>query len=484
MPSLLDRIKNLFGDPKIGKGPREELKVTFEVPAGVGQVVTFGERPLRRGADGKTWSGQVGNGVYVLRWIADTGIPGSEYTIEITAPDSVKWKPNPKLKSASDGRINSFMTVRIGPKGGGGATPGSASPLIGVSILLLLSAMPVSAASQQIDLVEHHGAAIANVAPPGASPGLIGDAAAIFLTAGTADKKVTVEGNVHSWAVGTDGMHAGQLTLSAIAPLSENSPTTTLGDLRGPANGTRVSGTLASFTRSSQTPGAVQIAWCLRLRADGKLPKDFACGAEGEGPFDNQVLDALVKAGKVEREVLETYRRGGGQLQSLWSLTAEVGRSEFNYFQLGTLQHDTTVAIPWSIGGSMGFLTRRLGGVTLFSGGLRYEHSSKPGSNTQLCLPLGTGGALQCRTQPIGAPTRKEAFIADVQARRFFGARFAVNPTVSLRLNDGVLGLQMPVYFAGSTDGGLIAGATPSWNSEDDKFQLSVFVGKAFKFGL
>jgi hypothetical protein len=488
MPTVLDKIKNLFGTPKFGKEPREELKVTFEVPAGVGEVVSINGRPLQRAADGKTWNALVGKGVYILEWVADTGLGGTEYHIEITAPEALKWKPNPKLRATQSGRIDTFMTIRVG-SAGTGPQPASAMPLLGSIVLLFfLAGVPFSASAQTTDALqtaEHVTILTGGSAPPRTTAVPIVDAAALYLTAGSAEKKVSVEAQVQSWLTGMDGVESRRLVLSATAPLDEKSPSTTVGDLRGPSNGATVSATYAGFSRRRGESSALRLAWCLGLVAQAKLPNDFSCGDKPGLPFDQTRLAQLAKSDPARYSELNAiYERGARELRGVWSVAAEVGRSDYNYFQAGTLVHDTTVAIPWSIGGSWGRITRAFGGINLISGGLRYEHTFTPGASTQICVPLDTAGVEECRTQPIGAPAEKHAWVADIQARRFLGARLAANPKISLRLNDGVWGIQVPIYFAGPADGGLTAGALPSWNSEDDQFQLSVFVGKAFKFGL
>jgi hypothetical protein len=487
MPTLLDKLKNLFGTPKFGKEPRKELKVTFEVQAGIGELVSINGHPLQRAADGKTWTALVGDGVYILEWVADTGIGGSEYNFEITAPTETKWKPDPKLRATKSGRIDTFMTIRIGPAGSG-PQPLSSAIVGGFALLFLLAGMPSSASGQTVnplETAEQTRILTGGSAPPTATAVPIMDAAALYLTAGSAEKKVSVEAQVQSWVAGMDGIDSHRLVLSATAPLDEKSSSTTLGDLRGTSNGATVSATYAGFSRTRGESSALRMAWCKSLVVQGKLPSNFACGDEPGAPFAQTRLEQLAEQDPARYgELFATYERGAKQLRGVWSVTAEVGRSDYNYFQPGTLVHDTTVAIPWSVGGSWGRIARVLGGVNLISGGLRYEHTFTPGASTQICVPLATGGAEQCRTQPIGAPAEKHAWVADIQARRFLGSRLAINPKISLRVNDGVWGFQAPIYFAGPADGGLTAGALPSWNSEDEVFQLSVFVGKAFKFGL
>lgn len=486
MTSLLKKITAIIGGtPKFGNEPREELKVKFEVKQGIAEVVTLNDQPLRQSTDGKEWTGLVGAGVYVLRWIADSGLEDEPYTIEITAPEKDKWKPKKAMRTASDGHVDSYVTRQFGASGAKASTPADSGTIIGFVALCLFFGTFSSAAAQSVDSAYARVDPVTRVAPPGTTLTPIADLAAIYLTAGATDKKVSVEAQVQSWMRGTDGIASRRLKLSGAAPLDEEASTTTLGDLRGPQAGTEVSATLSGFRRDEAGETASLLAWCQRSRTANQLPADFACGAQGEEPFDYAELSSLAASGKVRPEVFRTYRQlAGARLRNLWSLTGTIGRTKFNYFEENTFAHQSTDETPWSVEGTYGQLWRLLGGVNLVAAGLRYERSYKAGSKSNICVPLGSGGATQCRNQPVGAPAAGEAWVANVQARRFLSPRLAVNPKVSFRIDDEVIGLQMPIYFAGPADGGLIAGLLPSWNSEDDRFSLSLFVGKAFRFGI
>src|SRR6185312_12194451 len=97
---------------------------------------------------------------------------------------------------------------------------------------------------------------------------------------------------------------------------------------------------------------------------------------------------------------------------------------------------------------------------------------------SQLCTPLGQGGALSCMDAVIGKPATTDKNVLSAEARAFIG-HFAVNPSVNVDITHKVTGIQMPVYFVSADDGGLIAGVTPSWRSDTRDFSAFVFVGGA-----
>jgi hypothetical protein len=447
--------------PQLGSEPRQTVEVKFEVKAGIGELVLMNDVPLSEDLGSGVWKARVGKGDYKLRWLADSGHDDEAYTVAVTAPECAAFNP-PQLRTDKKGRARGHTTIRVCAPGGGGG--GGA---LAVVAALLFAVSP--ATSQEAPLVTAPapvlGATLRTVPAP-----------VLYLTAGTEEKRARIEAEVASWSGGNSEFSRSHLVLAASAPLAGGDEPTVLADLRGLGGATTVSATLNGWTRGPLGTTQAIEDWCVDARDERRLAADFQCGEKPGSIFDAAKLPDLMMA---EHDVV-----AGGELRLLWAVAAEVGRQTVNYLREDDFAPEVAETTPWSVEGKVGTLVNAAGGINLVSVGARWQRSFQVGSPADICTPVGTGGALRCRNRPVGAPAEERESVLDVQVRRFLNPRFAINPHLSYAIDGGATGFELPIYVVANADGALIAGMTPSWNSEDDRVRLTLFVGKAFEFGL
>lgn len=68
---------------------------------------------LRRDSDTGRAAPRVRPGNYALEYRGKAGAPGQEYDIEVTAPPSAKWKPDPKKRADESGNVVRVKTLEV-----------------------------------------------------------------------------------------------------------------------------------------------------------------------------------------------------------------------------------------------------------------------------------------------------------------------------------------------------------------------------------
>lgn len=156
------------------------------------------------------------------------------------------------------------------------------------------------------------------------------------------------------------------------------------------------------------------------------------------------------------------------------------GRQNFQYLEPGTLTEQEDAKTNRSVRGYAG---------GLFDFGYlgvnhRYEVSHKAGNETEVCTPLGTGGALSCSDVVLGAPTERRANITQIELRHFVGENIGLNPRFNYKYAQGaeesVASVEFLVYFLQDRSNGLNGGLNLGWRSDTDAFTITLFVGSAF----
>ncbi len=117
--------------------------------------------------------------------------------------------------------------------------------------------------------------------------------------------------------------------------------------------------------------------------------------------------------------------------------------------------------------------------------GLSYRHAStyKAGKARQICVPVGTTTATECRNLPVGAPARADEDAIQIEARKFLGLRFALNPKVSYEFGGKVLIGELAAYCFPMADGRLAGGVTGSFSTETHSASATLFVGLPLDLG-
>ncbi|HEX8452058.1 MAG TPA: hypothetical protein VF647_08175 [Longimicrobium sp.] len=439
--------------PQLGGEPRQTVEVKFQVTAGLAELVLMDDVPLDRDAESGLWRARAGQGDYLLRWLADSGLDDEPYTLAVVGPECAAFKP-PPLRTDKKGRARGLTTIRV-------CAPAA------VLMSLWMAVHPATA---------QEGPLLTVPAPVAGATLRAVPAPTVYLTAATEEKRARIEAEVGKWSAGAGGFSRSHLVFSASAPLAEGEEPTILADLRGLGGATTASLALNGWVRDPVGRSADLQAWCLEARRHRRLPDTFQCG---------EVPGSILNPAKLSESMLAEHDVvAGGAFRFLWSIASEVGRETVNYLRADDFEPESEETMPWSVEGKFGTLVNAAGGVNLVSAGARWQQSFAVGAAADICTPVGTGGALRCRNRPIGAPAREREAVLDAQVRSFLTRRLAVNPHLSYGVNGGEIGIELPIYVVANSDGALIAGINPSWNSKTDRGRLSIFVGKAFDFGL
>ena len=162
----------------------------------------------------------------------------------------------------------------------------------------------------------------------------------------------------------------------------------------------------------------------------------------------------------------------------VWTIGLTGNRQKFEYV-LPTAPAD---AIKQNENGWSATLAyTRLYQNNLWSVGYSHEETYKAGSKAEVCVPLGTAGALTCVERIIGAPTEKTSELLFGEYRTLTTASFAISPRVEYDLKDSEWGVRVPIYFVTNKKEQLTAGIALGWTEEGGS-GAAVFVGKSFKF--
>ncbi|HEU4557691.1 MAG TPA: hypothetical protein VFS20_07565, partial [Longimicrobium sp.] len=180
---------------------------------------------------------------------------------------------------------------------------------------------------------------------------------------------------------------------------------------------------------------------------------------------------------KKHRDLLREFERVSGLRRPImYQATVTAAYDEHDFVNETTLEAGAQRLLPFTVSGTFGgFL-----GATLLTLNGRYEQRFEDGDEVEICSPVGVGTAERCETAHLGEPESASSTVITGQARRFLSTSTAVNPRLVYRLDDKTWSMEVPFYFIPNGDGALIGGIVPGWSSEDDKFTIRLFVGRAF----
>jgi hypothetical protein len=165
-----------------------------------------------------------------------------------------------------------------------------------------------------------------------------------------------------------------------------------------------------------------------------------------------------------------------------WGLTPivsaryEANRSKFSHLDDALVQQD-----PHHTSGAflvdVGFLTS---GGTLVTAGYRYADVWKAKSSVSLCRPISGTDAASCAPAILTAPTEKKTHGFEAQAKRFVTRNIAAQVVWAID-QDRHWQIDVPVYFIPDKDSkGLTGGLVASYQREEKRWDVSVFVGQRF----
>jgi hypothetical protein len=165
--------------------------------------------------------------------------------------------------------------------------------------------------------------------------------------------------------------------------------------------------------------------------------------------------------------------------------TVSASQQSFEYIDRSAFKSES--ASKLSLAGSMfgGLIGKRLDWS--LTGGFRYQRTYKAADEVNLCKALATAGLSQCLTGADGSPALGEQALLSLEFRKLVASTFAIAPRASVDVKTGNYSVDMPVYFAPDSGGGLRGGVRGTFVSKEvggggrkDSFALSLFIGVPF----
>jgi hypothetical protein len=188
---------------------------------------------------------------------------------------------------------------------------------------------------------------------------------------------------------------------------------------------------------------------------------------------DNCTVSADVPADKQSAYLVEVgYRRPW-----LFGLSARVSQESFEWIDPQTLatssdQHNNVAASGW-IGTllAQGFVVARYS----------YQDGYRSAPTSELCRPVGGGGASTCSEAALEGPSRVQESLLTGELRRYLTDNVAVTAVFRKNFQTDVWSWEVPFYFISGAKGGLTGGVSVGKRSDEKTVAIRVFVGAAFE---
>ena len=219
-------------------------------------------------------------------------------------------------------------------------------------------------------------------------------------------------------------------------------------------------------------------AVCVRY-ADAR----FGAGRAPEGFCTDPNLDLLVPTSGISKdEVAELGARMDALIDrgTVWALGVRYkgNRRSFDVADPMTLEEESISKNGRAVSLSASILTK---GDNFWSLSYVNETAHKAGKSQEICVPFDIENSLVCDSVVLEEPAEKETERGVLEFRRFVSSSFALSLKVAHNFDDDVTGVELPLYFLKSKEGGLIGGIKATWRSDTDDFALGAFVGTALK---
>jgi hypothetical protein len=295
-----------------------------------------------------------------------------------------------------------------------------------------------------------------------------------------------------------------QFTLSGSSKLDESGETS-LGGLKGFANGTDVSLIYTNFrtpvvwSKASRPQVERARTNCLKqkqdVRARGLTAKEIDAAIEAEAKACNPYDYATGVGDFAARYNAEQYRELlnsvlPGQVD-FYGFKVTGNQAAYTYLDRALFKQEKESQFGFSASVFGGALLKN--GQTALTGSFTYKRDYEAADMVNLCQPVGATTLTQCISSADGKPTRKNQAIFALEGRYAFSTKagsftkLAIAPEVSADVNNEAYSVVFPFYFAGEETGKLRAGVRGVYTNQKDKeggrdadFQIGVFIGSPF----
>jgi hypothetical protein len=165
---------------------------------------------------------------------------------------------------------------------------------------------------------------------------------------------------------------------------------------------------------------------------------------------------------------------------------ASVGQDDYSYLDRTAFGTPEVNRTSWEVGAYAGATNWD----STFSARLRavYGRTWDLPADGEACEPAGDPPEEQCLTGPDGPPEKIDTGLISFETRHLFKLdskrSIAFAPQVTYRIEDDVVGVEVPVYLSPGKDSKLTGGLKFAWTSKESEFGVGVFVGIPLKMDL
>ena len=162
---------------------------------------------------------------------------------------------------------------------------------------------------------------------------------------------------------------------------------------------------------------------------------------------------------------------------TLWFLGADASYApeSFEFVTVGdSLGHGEETHTSRAMNVSVSVLTSS--NVT-YTASIGHQRAYTAGTETQLCSPAGPAATSTCATTVVGGPVLTEKWRGTAGIRWFPSPRFAMDLRVNRDFTKKDTGIELPLSFLQSPEGGLAGGVTVGYRTSTKAFTAVLFVG-------
>ncbi|NKB38357.1 MAG: hypothetical protein GKR93_14540 [Gammaproteobacteria bacterium] len=165
---------------------------------------------------------------------------------------------------------------------------------------------------------------------------------------------------------------------------------------------------------------------------------------------------------------------------TIFGVRIEGGNEKFSFLVPANLTKSSADETPYAISINGG----RIFGKNYVGGGYRYERGYKAQKSIQVCQPLANASTTtSCESGAFGSPLEQERHNVYAEWRfKLPNEKIAFSPRVTVDLEEGEYGFDMPIYLTTTEKHGLSGGVRLGWSSESDDVTGTVFFGSTFKY--
>ncbi|WP_156895809.1 hypothetical protein [Massilia putida] len=164
----------------------------------------------------------------------------------------------------------------------------------------------------------------------------------------------------------------------------------------------------------------------------------------------------------------------------LWGAALKYGRQNSTFYDATTLSKNEVHNNPWSASLYAGWNPSSVALPQFYVLKVTRKQDYKDLDQSVRCPALATSTTIACVTGSIGMPKSQASTLFGLEGRILIGSSVGISPSVTRDKNVHKTTIDFPVYLLANKDSALSGGFGVSWDSQDKKTTLGLFVGAPF----